>query len=111
MPWAAGARTVWWCADGLQAFALNSGRPVWPPTAALSGTVRLSVCRDGIIQTGLDDGHLTVRCLDWTDCPTDSAWPRVGMRGRYCLDARHRLVHMSQWGDGNWHPLPMFPLR
>ncbi|MFC5029316.1 PQQ-binding-like beta-propeller repeat protein [Streptomyces sp. DSM 41987] len=252
---------------GLQAYALNSGRPVWPPTAALRGNVQLAVCRTGIIQVGLDDGHLTVRCLDaaegtvrWETAPSthgpvatvhvlqedplavlcrgrgrgrrgpeevlvldaedgrtagripvsahgelrvaaygrvdglsdgqrvaavgellvavvrpvnacadqltafalDGGAPRwtwwshgvvvnvfaadghvavvsqadphvrvhlldgatgavravrrldgyeVGMRGRYYLDAHHRLVHLSQWGDGRWHPLQMFPLR
>ncbi|MCM2424857.1 outer membrane protein assembly factor BamB family protein [Streptomyces sp. RKAG337] len=252
--------------DGLQAYALNSGRPVWPPTAvSAAGDVQLSVCRDGIIQIGLDDGHLTVRCLDaaegtirWETAPSTRGpvdtvhvlqedplavlcrgrgsggleevlvldaedgrtagripvsehgelritaygpvdglhvgervasvgellvavvrpaelcgddltafaldggaphWTRrsqglvvnvfavdgdvvvvsrpnglvrvhlldgatgavlavrrlagyeAGMRGRYYLDAHHRLVHVSPWGDGKWHPLQMFPLR
>jgi PQQ-like domain len=52
-------------ADGSpRAHALHSGDSVWPPVAPLKGKSRLAVCRRGIVQTGLDGGRLTVRCLD-----------------------------------------------
>ncbi|MHB9847706.1 outer membrane protein assembly factor BamB family protein [Streptomyces krungchingensis] len=46
------------------AYALRSGKAVWPPIAPLKGDGRLAVCGDAIVQTGLADGHVTVRCLD-----------------------------------------------
>jgi hypothetical protein len=46
------------------AHALHSGNTVWPPIAPLKGDGQLVVCRHGIVQIGLADGHVTVRCLD-----------------------------------------------
>ncbi|MFF1258584.1 MULTISPECIES: PQQ-binding-like beta-propeller repeat protein [unclassified Streptomyces] len=46
------------------AHALSSGNTVWPPIAPLKGDSRLAVCGHGIVQIGLADGDVTVRCLD-----------------------------------------------
>ncbi len=71
-PWSRGTDTLAVAGDRAVALAkgvptarsLRGGNIAWPRVPPLRGDGRLAVCRTGVVQTALDAGRLTVRCLD-----------------------------------------------
>lgn len=93
--WCAAGLVVRGRADGLHADDLGTGKAVWSWTAP-GRTALLAMSCTAVSGVGL--------AVHADDSAGDEA-------AACAVTAHHRLVHVSQWRDGKWHPLQMFPLR